>query len=116
MEQRFDVMLEPLRVFLAQAADFLPRLGLALIVLIAGWLIAKMIRFAINRGLRKVNFHVVTERAGIDGFLKDGGIGMDATDILALVVYWNVILAALVVAFNLPGLTYVSNLLSRDTR
>ena len=35
---RIDVMLEPARVFLAQVADFLPRLGLALVVLIAGWL------------------------------------------------------------------------------
>jgi len=113
MEQRFDVMLEPLRVFLGQVGDFLPRLALALVVLIAGWLIAKMIRFAINRGLRKVNFHVVTERAGIDGFLKDGGIHMDATDILAMLVYWIVILVALVVGFNLLGLTYVTDLLSR---
>jgi flagellar biosynthesis protein FliQ len=72
-----------------------------------------MIRFAINRGLRKVNFHVVTDRAGIDGFLKDGGIRMDATDILAMLVYWIVILAALVVGFNLLGLTYVTDLLSR---
>src|SRR5260221_6639733 len=110
MEQRFDVMLEPLRVFLAQAADFLPRLGLALIVLIAGWLIAKMIRFAINRRLRKVNFHIITERAGIDGFLKDGGIGMDATHILAMLVYWIAILAAPVVSLKLLRLTSVTDL------
>jgi flagellar biosynthesis protein FliQ len=113
MEQRFDVMLEPLRVFLGQIGDFLPRVALALVVLIAGWLIAKMIRFAINRGLRKVNFNVVTDRAGIDGFLKDGGIRMDATDILAMLVYWIVILAALVVGFNMLGLSYVTDLLSR---
>src|SRR5437762_14289639 len=108
MEQRFEVMLEPLRVFLAQVGDFLPRLALALLVLIAGWLIAKMVRFAISRGLRKVNFHVVTERAGIDGFLKDGGIRMDATDIRAWLIYWIVILAALVVGFNMLGLAYVT--------
>src|SRR5437879_8456699 len=113
MDQRFEVMLEPLRVFLAQIGDFLPRLLLALIVLIAGWLIAKMVRFAISRGLRKVNFHVITDRAGIDGFLKDGGIRMDATDILAMLVYWIVILVALVVGFNLLGLTYVTELLSK---
>ncbi|HUQ75264.1 MAG TPA: hypothetical protein VM183_11090 [Burkholderiales bacterium] len=110
---RFDVMLEPARVFLAQAADFLPRLGLALIVLIAGWLIAKAIRFAIARALRAVNFHVVTDRAGIDGFLRDGGIGMDATDILAVLIYWIVILTALIIGFNLLGLTYITELLSR---
>jgi len=82
-------------------------------VLIAGWLIAKMVRFAIAKGLRKVNFHVVTERAGIDGFLNDGGISMDATDMLAWLVYWIVILAALVVGFNMLGLSYVTDLLSR---
>jgi flagellar biosynthesis protein FliQ len=60
-----------------------------------------------------VNFHVVTDRAGIDGFLRDGGIGMDTTDILALLVYWIVILAALVIGFNLLGLTYITDLLSR---
>jgi len=110
---QIEVMLEPLRVFLAQVADFLPRLALALVVLIAGWLVAKAVRFAIARGLRKVNFHVVTERAGIDGFLHDGGIRMDATDILAWLVYWIVILAALVVGFNMLGLAYVTDLLSR---
>src|SRR5258707_2985842 len=110
---RLEVMLEPLRVFLTQIADFLPRLALALIVLIAGWLIAKAVRFAISRGLRKVNFHIITERAGIDGFLRDGGIRMDATDILAWLVYRIVILAALVVGFNLLGLSYVTDLLSR---
>src|SRR2546430_7948335 len=92
---RIEVMLEPLRAFLTQVADFLPRLALALIVLIVGWLIAKMVRFAISRGLRKVNFNVVTDRAGIDGFLRDGGIRMDATDILAWLPYWIGILAPL---------------------
>ena len=110
---RIEVMLEPLRVFVAQIADFLPRLALALLVLIVGWLIAKMVRFAISRGLRKVNFHVVTDRAGIDSFLRDGGIRMDATDILAWLIYWIVILAALVVGFNMLGLSYVTDLLSR---
>jgi flagellar biosynthesis protein FliQ len=110
---RFDMMMEPARLLLHQAADFLPRLGLALIVLIAGWLVAKAIRFAIARALRAVNFHVVTDRAGIDGFLRDGGIGLDTTDILAMLVYWIVILAALVIGFNLLGLTYITDLLSR---
>lgn len=113
MEHRFEVMLEPLRAFLVQVGDFLPRLALALVVLIAGWLIAKMVRFTISRGLRKVNFNVVTDRAGIDGFLRDGGIRMDAVDILAMLVYWIVILVALVVGFNLLGLSYVTDLLSR---
>jgi hypothetical protein len=111
--EKIDVMLEPVRIFLLQVADFLPRLAIAMLVLIAGWIVAKMVRFAIAKGLRAVNFHIVTERAGMDGFLRDGGIQADTTDILAALFYWLVILGALVVAFNGLGLTYVTELLGR---
>jgi hypothetical protein len=82
-------------------------------VLLAGWIVAKMVRFAIARGLRAVNFNVLTERAGMDGFLRDGGIHSDTAGILALLVYWLVILASLVIGFNLLGLTYITDLLGR---
>jgi flagellar biosynthesis protein FliQ len=110
---RLDLSLEPLRVFLLRVGDFLPRLALALVVVIVGWLLAKAARFAIVRGLRAINFHVVTQRAGLDGFLRDGGIRTDTTDILGLMVYWLVILGALVIGFNSLGLTYVTDLLGR---
>ena len=109
----FDMMLEPLRVFLRQAGEFLPRLAVAVVVFIVGWILAKVARFAIVKGLRAVNFHVVTQRAGLDGFLKDGGIRADTTEIMGLVVYWLVILGALVVGFNSLGLTYVTDVLGR---
>jgi flagellar biosynthesis protein FliQ len=108
---QIDVMLEPLRVFLRQVGDFLPRLALALVVVIAGWFLAKAARFAIVRGLRAVNFHVVTQRAGLDGFMRDGGIESDSTEVLGLLVYWLVILGALLIGFNSLGLTYVTDLL-----
>jgi len=108
-----EISLEPLRGFLRSVGDFLPRLALALVILVAGWIVAKMARFAIARGLRAVNFNVLTERAGMDGFLRDGGIRSDTTEIIALLVYWLVILASLVIGFNLMGLTYITDLLGR---
>ena len=110
---RIDMMLEPIRVSLRQIGDLLPRLMVAILVLIIGWLIAKAVRFAIVRGLRAVNFHVVTDRAGLDGFLRDGGVESDTTEILGVLMYWLVILGALVVGFNTLGLTYVTDLLGR---
>jgi flagellar biosynthesis protein FliQ len=106
-------LLEPLRVFLRQMGDFLPRLALALLVVIIGYFIAKAVRYAIVRGLRAVNFNVLTERAGIDGFLRGGGIRADGTEIVALLFYWMVILVALVIGFNSLGLAYITDLLSR---
>jgi flagellar biosynthesis protein FliQ len=109
----FDVLLGPLRVFLAEVASLMPRLVLAIVIVLAGWLLAKVLRFAVSRGLHAINFNVLTERAGMDGFLRNGGIRSDTTGILALLSYWLVILAALVIGFNTLGLVYVTDLLTK---
>lgn len=114
--EKVDVMLEPVRVFLIQLGEFLPKLALAIGVLIAGWLLAKFARFAIVKALRAVNFNVVTERAGLDGFLQQGGIESDTTGIFGLLAYWLVILAALIIGFNSMGLTYITGLLGEIVR
>jgi hypothetical protein len=108
-----DVYLEPVRAFLQQVGAFLPRLALAVAVLIAGWLAGKVIKFAVVKALRAINFNVLTERAGMDGFLKQGGIEQDTTDIFGVLVYWLVIFAALVIACNSLGLTYITDLLGQ---
>ena len=109
--ENLDLLIEPLRALLHQVGEFLPRLALAALVLIGGWLLAKGVRLTTQKGLRAVNFHVLTERAGMDGFLKQGGIETDTTGILAALAYWLVILAALVIGFNGLGLTYITDLL-----
>ena len=111
--ENIDILIEPVRTFLREVGVFVPRLALALLVLILGWLVARMVRFAVIRGLRAINFNVLTERAGTDDFLKQGGIKSDTTDIFGALVFVLVILAALVIAFNGLGLTYVTDLLGK---
>jgi len=94
---RVDMLLEPVRVFLVQVGQFLPKLALAIVVLIAGWMLAKVARFAVVKALRAINFNVLTERAGMDGFLRQGGVESDTTEIFGVLTYWLVILAALII-------------------
>jgi Conserved TM helix len=105
--------LEPLRAFLYQLGAYVPRLVFAALVVVAGWLIAKVARFAVIRGLRAINFPVLTERAGIDNFLRQGGMVSDSTVVFGALAYWMVILVSLVIAFNGLGLSYVTDLLGR---
>ncbi|MHB8427357.1 MAG: mechanosensitive ion channel family protein [Acidiferrobacterales bacterium] len=108
-----DITLEPVRAFMAQAGALLPKLVLAIVILLVGWLLAKLLRLAASRGLRAINFHILTERAGVDGFLRQGGIGTDTGGVLVLLLYWLVILAALMIAFNSLGLTNVTEVVGR---
>jgi Conserved TM helix len=101
-----EVLLEPLRIFL-------PKLALAMVVIIAGWGLARLAQFTLVKAMRAFNFNVLTERAGVDGFLQQGGIQVDTVEIFGLILYWAVILLALIVAFNTMGLDYITDLLTR---
>jgi len=108
--ERMEMFLEPARAFLRQIGAFLPKVLIAVVILVAGWILAKAVRFAVEKGLRAINFHVVTEKAGIDSFLERGGVQTDTTGFLGLLFYWLAILAALMIAFNSLGLTYITDL------
>ncbi len=107
--------LETGRGFLVQLGEFMPKLLLAIVILVAGWLIAKFLLFAVIKGLKLINFNVVTEKAGIDKFLKQGGIAKTTIDILGILIYWLAILFTLLIAFETLGLTVVSDLFTQIT-
>jgi hypothetical protein len=91
----------------------MPRLALAAGVLLLGWLVAKAFRFSVVKALRALNFHVLTERAGVDAFLQQGGSERDTTDLFGWITMWLVVLAALMIAFDMLGLLQVTELLRR---
>ncbi|CAN5652938.1 hypothetical protein BH09PSE5_BH09PSE5_18170 [soil metagenome] len=111
--ESFGVYLEPVRAILYQIGGFIPRLLFALVIVIGGWMVAKVARFTVTKALRAINFNILTERSGLDGFLRQGGVSGDTTSIFGMLVYWLVILAALLIAFNGLGLTYITDLLGR---
>jgi len=114
--QNMDITIASVREIMLQVAAFLPKFALAIGVLLVGWLLAKLVRLAIVKGLRAINFNVLTERAGLEDFIKQGGIETDTTGILGLLAYWLVILAALVVGCNSMGLTHITSLLGEVVR
>ncbi len=107
--------LETGRGFLVQLGEFMPKLLLAIVILVAGWLLAKFLLFAVVKGLKLINFNVVTEKAGIDKFLKQGGIAKTTIDILGILIYWLAILFTLLIAFETLGLTVVSDMFTQIT-
>ena len=108
-----NIAVEPLRALLFQAGAFLPRLGIALAVVLVGWLLGKALRFGTVKALRAFNFHVLTQRSGVDDFLQQGGTSKDTSDLFGMVVFWIVLLASVVVASSGLGMVQVTELLGR---
>lgn len=90
-------------------AAFIPKLLLFLVILLIGWLIAKVAAKVVN---------ALLERVGFDGAVERGGIGQalarsdyDASDIVAKIVYYLILLMTLQIAFGIWGANPVSDLL-----
>ena len=113
MEQQLDIVMTSLRSFLFDLGAFLPMLIGAVAILIVGWLVAKLLQFVVVRGLKGVQFHALTESAGVDDFLKKGGVRQSTVDVLGVMVYWLTILMTLLTTFNMLGLTALSTLFHR---
>jgi hypothetical protein len=111
--ESINLAVEPLRALLFQAGAFLPRLGIALAVVFVGWLLGKALRFGTVKALHAFNFQVLTQRSGVDDFLQQGGTNKDTSDLFGMVVFWVVLLAAMVIASSGLGLVQVTELLGR---
>ena len=108
-----DIIRDSITSFISGIGDFLPNILAAILILLVGWIVAKVLRAAVGRGLRLVKFPVLADKAGIDGFLEKGGVKRTSTDLLAMLVYWLVMLIVLVMAVNALGLEEASHLLER---
>lgn len=102
-------VVEPLQDGLAAVARFVPQLLLFLIILIVGLIFAKLLSKGLEKLLEKVGFDRAVERGGIKRALAKSKL--DASDIVAKIVYYTLVLFVLQFAFGVFGPNPVSDLL-----
>ena len=92
-------------------AEFVPKLIAFIVILIIGFIVARVLRRVIDSVLERVGFDRVVERGGIKAALARSNY--DASDIIARIVYYAIILITLEIAFNVFGPNPVSDLLTQ---
>ncbi|MHB9119439.1 MAG: mechanosensitive ion channel family protein [Burkholderiales bacterium] len=113
MQQQLDMFLNSLTTFWSQTAAFIPQLLGALVLLLLGWIAAKVVRTGMVHLLKIAHFDKLAERTGIDSFLKQGEIELSLSKILSELIYWLVMLIVLVTVTNSLGLHLVADLFNK---
>lgn len=89
--------------------EFTPKLIGALIILFVGWLIARLLRTVFDRVFTRLGFDKLLQRAGLTETMNEAGY--TASGLLAAVVYWLVLLIALLLAAEALAIDTLTNLL-----
>lgn len=108
-----DIISDSVTAFVRGIGNALPNILAALLILIVGWIIAKFLKAGVRRLLTLVKFPALAAKAGIDDFLAKGDVEQSSSDLIAVLVYWLVMLIVLVTAVNALGLEVASQLLNQ---
>ena len=101
-----------LRDSFVQLGAFLPAMLGALVILFAGYLLAKVVEKGVDRFLRKVRLNQLLERGGVLHAVERSGTTMHPTRVVANLVFWFLMFAVMLIAANALGLESLANVFS----
>lgn len=107
------VVADPVKAMLIKISGYVPTLIGAILILVVGWILAKLIEPLLVKVLKIVKLDVISEKAGIAKILAQGEIKGSLSEVLGIITYWLVILITIVTALNSLNLTVAANLISR---
>src|SRR5215207_9276098 len=105
--------LQPVENALSTFLSYLPQLVGALIILIIGYIVAKVLQAVVGRVLRAVGFDGWMERGGIKQFFDRAQTRATPATVLGKLVFWFVFIIAITMAADALGIRQVSAVLGQ---
>ena len=104
--------LDRLRMSSAQVWEFVPAFLGAIIILFAGYLLAKLLEKGTERLLRKLGLNRMLERGGVIEAVERSGTHVNPTRVVANLVFWLVMFTVMLIAANALGLQTLADVFS----
>jgi hypothetical protein len=108
-----STLLASLRRSWGEIVAMLPDLALAVLLLIAGWLLAKLARRLAIRVLRALRVDEFAEKAGVDDFLVQGGVPVTTATLIGGTIYWVILAGVFVTLLEALGVRSAGALAER---
>jgi hypothetical protein len=101
-----------LQVSLTQIGDYVPRFVAALLLIFAGYLVARVLERWTERLLRKIRFNRILEAGGVMDAVERSGSHLNPTRVAGNLVFWTVMFAVLIVTANAAGFESLATVFS----
>jgi small-conductance mechanosensitive channel len=106
-------MVQSLQEGLSAFFAYIPQLIGAIVILIVGYIVAKILQAVVTRVLGAIGFDGWMERGGIKQFFDRADTRQTPTSVLGKLVFWFVFIMAIVMATDALGIRQVSAVLSQ---
>ena len=106
-------LLQPLENALGVFLSYIPQIIGAIIILIVGYIIGKVLQALVTKVLRGVGFEDLMERGGVKQFFDRASTRQTPSGVLGKVVFWFVFIIAITMAADALGLQQISGFLNQ---
>src|SRR5215203_2187248 len=113
LQDQSQGMFQPLENALSTFLSYIPQLIGALIILIVGYIVAKVLQAVVGRVLQGIGFDRWMERGGIKQFFDRAETNQTPASILGALVFWFVFIIAITMAADALGIPQVSVVLAQ---
>lgn len=113
MMEFLELMFEPLQEVFGKFKAFLPNLLAMLVILVAGIVLARLLRFLLLKFLATVGFDSWSDRMGFTTLLRKGDLWMKPSTVLAGLVFWLLIIVTLMVGLSALDVEAIDSMVSQ---
>ena len=106
-------LIDPIQAMFVKIWGYVPSIVGAVLILVIGCFIAKLIETMVARVLKMVKLDLASEKAGIEKILAQGDVKMTLSGIIAAIIYWCVILIVIATALSALNLNVAAELITR---
>jgi len=107
------VIIDSFNKFLGKVLTFLPNLLAMITILVIGFLIAWIIKMALLRFLKAIQFDRVSGKWGLTQIVSKGEMSYSPAHLLSRFFYWIIVLITLILGINALELTATQNFIAR---
>jgi small-conductance mechanosensitive channel len=106
-------MMESLQNALSTFLEYMPQLIGAILILVIGYIVARILKAVVSRILQGIGFDGWMERGGIKQFLDRAQTRETPATVLGTLVFWLVFIIAITMAADALGIRQVSEVLGQ---
>jgi hypothetical protein len=113
IEEWTTLIMQPLQGFWMEITAKLPGILAAMVLLLIGMVVARLVRTGVQRGLKYASLDQFTDKVKLNELVARLGMGRSPSFIIGFVAYWFIILVFTLSAANAVKLTVVAQMLQR---
>ncbi len=112
MKAFFYTLFKPLLEFLAKVWNFIPNLLAAIAIIAIGYVVARVVKGIVGRGLELINFDTLVDKMGVTHILRKGDIAKEPAKIVAELLYGLILIIFVMVGIDALNLEATSQLVN----